>query len=151
MAVSIFSSILRTSSITFILLMPRYLICLGPWPCPRTPLLYFNLPFPFWCPTNISNLVCSSFYSLLPSRFHTQNKFLCLSASPLSSQWLKSRILKSFSLFSQVSKFPQAFPFQSVLSAQIWIQAFILLHLNRCHSLQALPQHPALSPIPLPV
>lgn len=133
---------------------------LVPWPSALNSFssvsLIFCWAFPLWYLTIMSNPVCSSFYSPLPSPFHTQNNFPCPVSLPLSSFLYPLNVLSSESwnhsyLFSQVSKFLQAFLFQSVLTAKTGVQAFILLHLNCSHSFQALPQPPALSHIPLPV
>lgn len=121
---------ISASSITCTLLTPKWLIL-----SPLAPELWFYI---FNLLLGISTLmfhqhVKSSvliflFTTALPftprTSFSTQ--FPCLSASALFSQCLKFRILKSFSLFSQLSKAPQAFPFQSDFTAQTWVQAFCI-------------------------
>ena len=101
--------------------------------------LIFYWAFPPWCPTIMSNPECSSFYSSLPSPSHTQKSFLCPISLPLSIIFILLGTESWDHLFSRISKFPQAFLFQSVLTARTWVQAFIPLYLNCCHSLPSSP------------
>lgn len=115
------SSILGALIITCVLLAPKCLIL-----CPDheswTELQFciFNLrwAFPPWCSTIVSNPGCLSFCSSLPSPSHTQNSFLYPISLPLSITFILLGTESSDHLFSRVSKFPQAFLFQSVLTAR---------------------------------
>jgi hypothetical protein len=86
------------------------------WLCSKVPRLYLHPAL------SISSLMShrhvkstwTSFCSPQPFLFHILNKFPCHSASSLS-RYFKSSILKSFSLFSQASEFPQP-SLSSVLS-----------------------------------